>query len=128
VGGKPSQATLLVELALEVELELFHDADGEAFVTVPAGTHQETWPLRGGPFRRWLARLYFTRAGSVPGSQAQQDALGVLEGMALYEGAEHTVHVRLAEHDGAYFLDLATSTGKRSGSTRRAGRSSTTRP
>ena len=100
--SKPSQATLLVELALETaDLELFHTPDAEAFVMLPAGTHRECWPLRGGPFRRWIARLYFERQGTAPGSQALQDALGVLEGMALFRSDEYEVHLRLAEHDGA---------------------------
>jgi hypothetical protein len=41
------------------------------------------------------------------GSQAIQDALGVLGGRALFDGVEHKVHVRTAEHDGRIFLDLA---------------------
>ena len=36
-----------------------------------------------------------------------QDALGVLEGKALFGGPEGTVHVRVAEHDGAVYIDLA---------------------
>ncbi len=107
MSGKRSQATTLVELALETaDLELFHTADGEAFVTLPAGTHTETWPLRGGPARRWLSRLFFERESTAPGSQAMQDALAVLEGIAAFRGPEHAVHLRLAEHEGAIYLDL----------------------
>jgi hypothetical protein len=36
-----------------------------------------------------------------------QDALGVLEGEALFDGLELGVYTRLAEHDGAIYLDLA---------------------
>jgi hypothetical protein len=104
---KRSQATTLVELALETAgLELFHTHDGDPFVVIPQGTHSETWPLRGGPFRRWLARLCFEQEGTAPGSQALQDALGVLEGTALFRGDELDVHLRLAEHEGAIYLDL----------------------
>jgi hypothetical protein len=46
-------------------------------------------------------------AGKTPGGQAVQDALGVLGGKALFEGEEHPVCTRLAEHDGAIYLDLA---------------------
>jgi hypothetical protein len=36
-----------------------------------------------------------------------QDALGVLHGMALYDGAQHDVAVRVAEHEvGTIYLDL----------------------
>jgi hypothetical protein len=105
---KVSQATLLVELALDTEgLELFRTPNHDAHVLVPHGTHRECWPVRSTPFRRWLQRLYFEQAGSAPGSQALQDALGVLEGKALFNGEVHEVHLRLTEHEGAIYIDLA---------------------
>jgi hypothetical protein len=42
----------------------------------------------------------------VPGSQALQDALSVLGGLALFDGQEHPVFTRLAWHDGVIYLDL----------------------
>jgi hypothetical protein len=41
----------------------------------------------------------------VPGSQAVHDALAVLEGKAL-KGQDLPVFIRLAEHQGAIYLDL----------------------
>jgi hypothetical protein len=105
---KVSQATVLASAVGEVEgLELFSTPSHEPFVMIPHGTHRECWPVRSTAFRRWLARLHFAQTGTAPGSQAVTDALAVLEGRALYEGAEHEVHLRLAEHDGAVWLDLA---------------------
>lgn len=106
-GGRPSQATQLVELA--DGFELFHTPDGEAYGTIPVQNHHETYLLRSKGFRRWLCRLFFESYGKSPGSQALQDALGVLEGKALYDGEEHEVHLRLAEHNGCIYLDLANS-------------------
>ena len=104
---KVSQATLLVEMVLDVDgVEFFHSPTDDAYVLIPCGTHRECWPLRSTIFRRWLARLYFDGAQTAPGSQALQDALGVLEGKALFTGFEHEVHLRLAEHDDAIWLDL----------------------
>lgn len=104
---KPSKATILVRLALEVGAELFHTPEGEAYATVPIDGRRETWPLRTKTIRRWLARLFYESTEEAPGSQAIQDALGVLEGRGLFDGVEHEVHVRTAEHDGAIYLDLA---------------------
>jgi hypothetical protein len=104
---RKSQATRLVELAHGTAgLELFRNADGEAFVMLPAGTHQECWPLRGGQFRRWLAGMFYHEHGKAAGGQGVADALGVLEGEALFRGPEHEVYLRLAENDGAIYLDL----------------------
>jgi hypothetical protein len=105
----PSQATLLVELALETDgFETFHTPAGDAYLMLPSGTHRECWPVKSTAVRRWLSRLYFVRARVAPGGQALSDALSVLEGQALYEGAEHDAHLRVtAGDDGAVRVDLA---------------------
>lgn len=109
-SGVASQATTLVELALGAEgIELFHTPAQDAFVRLPAGDHREVCPAKSVAFRRWLSRLHFMNAGKAPGGQALTDALGVLEGIALYDGEEHEVHLRLAEQDGRIYLDLADS-------------------
>ena len=100
----PSQATQLVELAGPVEL--FHSIDGEPFATFDVEAHRETWAIRTGPFRRWLARRYYEQHGAVPNSQATQDAIAVLAGRATFDGPERPVAVRVAEADGAVFLDV----------------------
>src|SRR5262249_44531995 len=81
--------------------------DSEGFATVPVLKHTETWPIQSKGFRRWLGRLYYECHGKVPGSQALQDALTVIAGMAIHDGPEHAVAVRVAEHGGALYLDLA---------------------
>jgi hypothetical protein len=104
---RPSKATALVGLALTEGAELFHTPEGEAFATVPIDGRRETWPLKTKTFRRWLARLFYLATKEAPGSQATQDAVAVLEGKALFDGLEHSVYVRTAQHDGAIYLDLA---------------------
>ncbi len=99
-----SQATRLVEIGIEASL--FHTPDGEAYAVMQMCDHRETWSLRSKGFRRWFARRFFEIEHKAPSSQALQDALSVLEGHALYEGAERTVHTRVGEHDGKVYLDL----------------------
>ncbi len=103
-GGSKSQATQLVELASVADL--FHDSNQATYATVPRGAHRETWGLRSKGFRAWLARRFYEEKSKAPGSQALQDALTVLDGKALYEGPERQVFVRVAEHEGAIYLDL----------------------
>jgi hypothetical protein len=100
-----SQATELVELADSAEL--FHDQTGEAYATIDVDGHQETWLIKAKGFRRWLAQQFYQAHDKAPGSQAVQDALGVLEGKALFKGEEIAVYTRLAGHEGAIYLDLA---------------------
>lgn len=99
-----SQGTELVDLAETAEL--FHDPNGEAYATVDVGAHRETWLIKTKGFRRWLQQQFYLLHDKTPGSQAVQDALGVLEGKALFEGPEAQVFTRLAEHEGNIYLDL----------------------
>jgi primase-polymerase (primpol)-like protein len=101
---RKSQATELIELAASAVL--FHDAEGEGYATVAVGDHRENHPLRSKGFRRWLKHAYYQEHRRSPGDQAVQDALGVLEARACYDGPELPVAVRLAEHGGNIYLDL----------------------
>jgi hypothetical protein len=105
-GRPPSQATQLVQLAEDAGVDLFHTATHDTYATIPVTGHRETWPVKTKPFRHWLSRLFYTRHGKTPGSQAIQDAIGTLEGKALFEGEQRPVPVRVAEHQGAIWLDL----------------------
>ena len=99
-----SQATKLV--ALGSRTPLFHDPEGNAYATVPIGDHDETWRLRSGGFRSWLARQYWELEGAIPRAGALQDALTALEGLARFDGPEIVVHLRHAHVDGVLYVDL----------------------
>ncbi|MDI9457032.1 MAG: hypothetical protein QM344_03730 [Bacillota bacterium] len=79
---KPTQAEQLIMLAHDAEL--FHDAEYEAYATFYVSDYRETWPLRGGGFRRWLLKRFREEQRKAPGAQALQDALGVLEAKACF--------------------------------------------
>ena len=103
-SGKPSQATMLVKMADAADV--WHTADGDAYATVPVSKHHETWPIRSKGFKRWLCRRFYVSKEKAPSAQALQDALGVIEGKAVFEGVERDVHVRAADHNGGIYLDL----------------------
>ena len=52
-------------------------------------------------------RRFFEMEGTVPNSHAVQDALGVLEGCALFAGAQRPVFTRLGQSGRRIYLDLA---------------------
>lgn len=105
----PSQATALVELTAKQGSELWHTPEGVGFITVPMGGHAENWPIKSNALRRWLQREYFLRTKAAVNAQAIQDALGVLEGKAIFDGQLHDAHIRMAEHQGRVFIDLVDS-------------------
>jgi hypothetical protein len=103
-----SQSQLLVELALDAEL--FCSVDGTAYATFPIEGHRETWSINSkgsSGFRLWLRHRFYDHEGKPPHTQAFQDALGVLEAKAQFEGPKLPVSVRLAQHKGNIYLDLA---------------------
>jgi hypothetical protein len=102
---KPTQAELLVRCAEGADL--FHTPAGDCYATVPVGGHRETYPVRAKGFRRWLVRVYFKRHDRPPGNQALQDALGLLEARAEFDGPEREIYIRVAEHGGNVYVDLA---------------------
>ncbi|MBA3754481.1 MAG: hypothetical protein H0X01_10185 [Nitrospira sp.] len=101
-----SQAEILVDLVMSEKVRLFHTADYEAYADIAVQGHHECWRLNSKPFKRWMLRLFYNETGKVCGNHAVHDALQTLEGVASYEGDERVVHLRLAEHEGAIYLDL----------------------
>lgn len=99
-----SQASVLVEVAEGAEL--FHTGDGDTYATIPINSHRETWALKSRGFRDWLSKCYYESEDSIPNSQAMQDALNTLQGIARHDGSEIEVHTRLAAKDGCIWLDL----------------------
>ena len=90
-AGRKNQATVLVNLARDNGVDLWHDPDQRPWVTIPVQGHEEHWLLASGTFRRWLKGQYFKVEAKTPSAHALQDALGVLEGLAQFEGPEHPV-------------------------------------
>lgn len=106
-----SQATTLVEMALD-QYELHVSTEGVPFATPRSGP-RVAFPLRGGPrsLRAELAAQFFRAHGTPPSAQSLADAAQVLEGMAA-ETAPVQWSLRVAEFDGAHWLDLGDSTGR----------------
>jgi hypothetical protein len=103
---KRSQASQLVDMAND-GYELGVSDDGTPFGTVPDVPHVAL-PLRGGKFglRAELARRYFDKHNTAPGSQALTDACTVLEGFAAQKNPR-TLHLRVASHGGKVYIDTA---------------------
>jgi hypothetical protein len=87
--------------------ELFHTATGTAYADLQIDGHRETWPIHSKRFRSWLRRRYYRATGEPPSAAELHAALNLLEAQAQFEGPERTVHVRIAEHQGRIYLDLA---------------------
>jgi hypothetical protein len=113
---KPAEPTKseLRELAIRVvrqkaeaqALEFFHDTQRKAFATVPVADHRETWRIRSSDFRLWVMQVLYEQLGSAP-KKLVTECLDEFETRAICRGKEFDVHVRVAEHNGAIYIDLA---------------------
>lgn len=103
-GKKETQAALLIKLADDADL--FKDDHDEPFARMPVDGHFETAKVCTKNFRRWLAGRFWQTYGRAAGSQGMQDALAAIEARAVFDGPKRKTPVRLAEHDGAIWIDL----------------------
>jgi hypothetical protein len=96
-----------VLLNVATAARLFHASDGTSFADLIIDGHRETWPLRSKRFQTWLRQHYYERTWDAPSPAALNAALNALEARAQFDGPQRKVSVRLAEHDGLIYLDLA---------------------
>ncbi|HBE89970.1 MAG TPA: hypothetical protein DDW41_02050 [Candidatus Andersenbacteria bacterium] len=99
---KPTQAQQLMNLASEAEL--FRGDDSTDYGRFKEQGHFETWPLKSNPFKDWLRRGFYQIHHKPPGSQALQDAIGMLEAQTK---ETKKVFIRVGQLDNKIYLDLA---------------------
>jgi hypothetical protein len=90
-----------------VSAEFFHTPAGTGFVDLQINGHRETWPIRSQRFRTWLQRRHYEATRTALSPAQISSTLDLLEAHAQFDGPERAVHVRLAEHEGHIYLDLA---------------------
>jgi hypothetical protein len=102
---KQTHADLLISLAQAADL--FHTPDGTGFADLIVNGHRETWGICSKGFKLWLKRRFFEAKKGAPSAESLRAALGVIEAKALFDGAERTVHIRVAGLADRLYLDLA---------------------
>jgi hypothetical protein len=108
--GDGGDAAVLVGIVTKDGVELLHAGsrhDAEAFATIQVERHKETWPIKSTGFAHWLRRRFYEFTERAPVAQSFTDAINLLSAIAMFEGEECPVFVRVAEHEGDIWLDLA---------------------
>lgn len=88
------------------DVELWHDASGDAFATFPTNAHREHRAIRSREFRQWLSLIFLEQLGGALGGQAIEDALRVLEARAVHHGCQHETWRRVGRRGEKLYLDL----------------------
>lgn len=112
-GGAPKQSAATILVALAKQLYTFGTTTEKEPYALPVGNEPQIPRMVAGrgALRNELAAAYYKASGVAPGQQSLVDALAVLHGETL--SLEPTrLHMRVAEHDGAYYLDMGDDTGR----------------
>jgi hypothetical protein len=101
------QVSRLLNLVQAHEVDLFRDADGNAWATAPVDRHRETFALceRGGGLRNWSINRFREAEGRPPGSSALSEATAACYAKAM-EATVKKVALRIAEMDEVVWIDL----------------------
>jgi hypothetical protein len=95
-----------IEQVIAIEgVELWRDAGGETYATVPINKHVENWPLRSTGFKRWLSGFYHDERRGTLTTQAMEDMLRTFD-IKAYKGAQYRPFVRVGECEGKLYHDL----------------------
>ena len=104
VKKKPGAAIVVAD-AVSKGAELFHTPGKDPFGTFTVDGHLETYPIRS-RFVHMLLRYECWRRKQPATRQVIGEAVDNLEARAIFEGPEDEVYLRVAEYDGAIYLDL----------------------
>jgi len=105
------------EISLEKACEridlLFHDADREAWANVTVNRHVESYKVDSEEMRDYLRQQVFTISGKLYGvglslpKTMLTECIDLLKTRARVEGPQHRLFLRVGEHAGALYIDLA---------------------
>lgn len=102
---KESQADILIRVSEEAEF--FQNDLEEAFAAVTINGHKEVLKVKSKKFKMWLTKQFYDATKKAPTSDGMNQALGVMEMKAAFDGDEHRLQLRVAEREGAFYYDLA---------------------
>ncbi len=105
-----NQSKKLLDLA-EHGIEFFHDCDKTGFARARENGRIIVAPIDGKDFKLVLRRRYYELYRSGPNDESMKVAIRTLEARACFEGEQYGVHLRVAEHDGCIYLNLARDDG-----------------
>jgi len=107
--NRRTQSETLMELIEDrkEEIVLFHNELREPYVQMTIGSHKEIWSCRSKMLKRWLAKLYWENLGKAINSENLNATINIIESAACFNGAQHSLHNRVAWHEESIWYDLA---------------------
>jgi hypothetical protein len=91
---------------LATDAELWHSTDGTEFATIEVRGHRDHVPVGGRHFKAWLTLRFREKYGRTASPDTIAAACSTAGSIALLNGPEHEVSVRVGSHGGRIYLDL----------------------
>ena len=104
-GEEPSAIDDLVDIG-RTQCQLHHDADRLAVAIIPMADRQEVWRVLSTGYESWLRAAYWRAKESGVPDMTLRAALATLSAAGVNDGDEVAVHLRAAEAEPGYLIDL----------------------
>ncbi len=91
----------------EADAGFFHTSDGTAYADIHIHGHRETWPIRSDTFAHLVRRQIFEQKGSAATRTMLRQILDHYEAEAQFNGPRREMHLRVGQHNGRIYVDLA---------------------
>ncbi len=88
------------------QCQLHHDADRLAVAIIPMADRQEVWRVLSTGYESWLRAAYWRAKESGVPDMTLRAALATLSAAGVNDGDEVAVHLRAAEAEPGYLIDL----------------------
>ncbi len=96
----------LLEIIKQYIASLFKDQHGMAYATLIVDDHKETWCIKSAHFKNFIQGKIYKKLKEIPSAQTINSIYNLLEAEALFSGITREVHLRCAEENDVYYIDL----------------------
>lgn len=110
VGSDEKESSDVFKQAMEIvkaEAECWINSDDTPYADVVIDGIRKTFPIEGRHFKRWLSTRMYDKHEKGLGSDAIEKVRNVLCGMAGSRCPKREAHLRIAEHEGSIYIDMA---------------------
>lgn len=104
-GEEPSALDELVAIARN-QCQLKHDADRSAIAVIPMPSRQEVWRVYSTGYEEWLRSTFWRAKEAGVADTTMKAALATLAAAGINDGEEVEIHVRAAQDESGYLIDL----------------------
>lgn len=103
---KKSHADLIIDLVMESGDIFFHDELEECYVAIKKEGNPVVYRVDERSYKSFLVKRFFKKTKKAPSKDTINQAIAVLQALALYEGGEINVSKRCTESDNCIYYDL----------------------